>query len=173
MTDAGRSKQAAAADRRQNIVAAGTATATAETASTASSSFVGVTVGAVIVLCFACALGGVRFFASHNTKVALERFAMQAWSGDLSWSDLTSTAGTKELSKREALQQGRVPKGKGNARRCVDSWLGCNDATAEMCAAAESMRERCCRTCHQLTCFDNHPSCYEWAMDDQCLDNPQ
>ena len=119
--------------------------------------------------------GAFHLLAPAPYKVALSQAFRQLRNGDLRWSDVisASSGGVVELSEREALQQGRVPKTLKRAR-CVDSWRGCESGphlTAETCSADAELRERCCRSCHTLTCVDTSEHCEGWALADQCLDN--
>jgi hypothetical protein len=85
---------------------------------------------------------------------------------------LTDLGVKEQLSEEEMLQQGRMPGGSPKAS-CTDSSASCKAVSAEECASDDALRERCCSSCHKLTCVDKDESCEEWMFDQQCIDNPE
>ena len=122
----------------------------------------------------ACVVGGVAFGLS--TFVAMggsakdaEALVSKALNGNLNLRDV----GVGQLSEREALQQGRVPKS-FKRQACTDSRLCAKKSiTAEQCEADEGLRKQCCRSCHELACVDLDEQCFDWSLADQCIDNAE
>lgn len=131
---------------------------------------------ALLVAGLACLAYSASLFTSVANRESLARFALQVWNGEIAWRDIGPTLSLKSagaLSEFEALQQGRLPTSQGS--RCRDAFLGgCsgNVVTAEACRSDATLRERCCRSCHELTCIDQDTHCEEWAYAGECIDNP-
>ena len=138
--------------------------------SSSSSESPGLGLGALAITAAVFVIGLASFFVmlfgSSGTAeplAKLQRAVKQAAGGK---------AGAGEVrSDRERLQEGALDK---KGARCADTSRKCaRDVSAEACSADERLRQRCCRSCHMLTCVDHDAQCEEWAFTDQCLDNPE
>ena len=134
--------------------------------SSSSSSFLDTLLVVGGILGAGVAVGAGIYFYLGGTVAGAEKLVTQAMRGDLKMADV----GVGEISEREALQMGRAPKN-GKRPQCLDRGAGCSSATAETCAADAALAKRCCRSCHFATCVDQYDECYDWSMQDQCLDN--
>ena len=82
------------------------------------------------------------------------------------------------LTAEQALHEGRLPSGHQQRAKCIDRrGAGCADVgereMVQQCEEDPEVKARCCATCHKLTCIDHHSACEEWALKQECIDNPE
>ena len=130
-------------------------------------------IAAVIAIVVACVFYYSDALGQRKTvESMIKPFALGAQKLESKLHDMGVDMG-RSMTAEELLQEGRAHESLKRPQ-CRDApGCGGKSVTAEACATDEELAQRCCSSCHKLTCVDTHTDCPTWAYEMKCIDNAE